>query len=75
MMPEVKAGDLVAFRSAGAYAAVMASTYNSRDLLPEILVMGSDYALVSERVTIHDNLAREHIPGWLADPGQEKNVG
>ena len=75
MMPEVKAGDLVAFRSAGAYAAVMASTYNARDLLPEILVNGTDYALVSERVTIHDILKREHIPGWLSGQGQEKNVG
>lgn len=75
MMPEIKAGDLVAFRSAGAYAAVMASTYNSRDLLPEILVNGSDYALVSERVTIHDILEREHIPDWLSESGQEKSVG
>ncbi len=75
MMPEVKAGDLVAFRSAGAYAAVMASTYNARDLLPEILVNDSDYALVSERVTIHDILKREHIPVWLSGQGQEKNVG
>lgn len=75
MMPEIKAGDLVAFRSAGAYAAVMASTYNARDLLPEILVNGSDYALVSERVTIHDILEREHIPDWLSESGQEKSVG
>lgn len=75
MMPDVRAGELVAFRSAGAYAAVMASTYNARDLLPEILVNGSDYSLVSERVTIHDVLAREHIPGWLTDREQEKNVG
>lgn len=75
MMPEVKAGELVAFRSAGAYAAVMASTYNARDLLPEILVNGSDYSLVSERVTIHDILEREHIPEWLTGQGQEKSVG
>ena len=75
MMPDVKAGDLVAFRSAGAYAAVMASTYNARDLLPEILVNGADYALVSERVTIHDILQREHIPEWLSGTGQEKIVG
>lgn len=75
MMPEVKAGDLVAFRSAGAYAAVMASTYNGRDLLPEILVNGSDYAVVSDRVTVHDTLERQHIPDWLTDVSQEKNVG
>lgn len=75
MMPEVKAGDLVAFRSAGAYAAVMASTYNGRDLLPEILVNGADYAVVSDRVTVHDTLERQHIPDWLSGNRQEKNVG
>lgn len=66
-MPALKAGDLVVFRSAGAYAAVMASTYNGRDLLPEVLVNGNDYTLVAERVRVEDMLEREQIPGWLAD--------
>jgi diaminopimelate decarboxylase len=58
-------GDLMAFMSAGAYGAVMASTYNSRPLVPEILVNGRDYAVIRPRQTIDDLIALDRIPPWL----------
>lgn len=64
-MPDMKSGDLVAFRTAGAYGAVMASTYNSRALVPEILVSGDQFAVVRERIEVDDYLARESIAPWL----------
>lgn len=68
-LPKLAAGDLLALRSAGAYGAVMASMYNSRDLIPEVLVQGDAYAVIRERLTVDDVLAREKVPGWLEDPG------
>lgn len=64
-MPPLAAGDLVAFRSAGAYGAVMASTYNARDLVPEALVNGEAFEIVAKRLTVTDMLARERLPAWL----------
>lgn len=64
----VNTDDLLAFYSAGAYGAVMASTYNSRRLVPEVLVCGSEYALVRARPSYDDMLALETIPEWLAMP-------
>lgn len=66
-MAPLKAGDLVAFRSAGAYGAVMASEYNSRPLIPEVLVMGGDqFAVIRERPTYEEMLERDTIPpAWL----------
>src|SRR3546814_8003770 len=46
----VKSGDLAAFRTAGAYGATMASTYNSRSLVPEVLVVGDRYITVADRI-------------------------
>lgn len=60
-------GDLVAFKSAGAYGAVMASTYNSRELVPEVLVNGSDYAVVRARPTLDDLIGLDSVPDWLSD--------
>ena len=65
-MDEVAAGDLMIIRSAGAYAATMASTYNSRALAPEVLVDGEDWAVVRERRGFEAYLADETIPEWLA---------
>jgi diaminopimelate decarboxylase len=65
MMPKLDPGDLVVFRSAGAYGAVMSSTYNGRDLVPEILVNGGAYEIVADRLRIDDMIAREHVPEWL----------
>ena len=59
------AGDLVAFRSAGAYGAVMASEYNSRPLVPEVLVQGDQFAVIRRRPTYEEMIARDTIPEWL----------
>ncbi len=60
-------GDLVAFKSAGAYGAVMASTYNSRELVPEVLVNGDEYAVVRARPSLEDMINLDSVPGWLKD--------
>ncbi|ETX27660.1 diaminopimelate decarboxylase [Roseivivax isoporae] len=64
-MPEVAAGDLVAFRSAGAYGAVMASEYNTRPLVPEVLVKGDHHAVIRARPSFDDIISRDTIPHWL----------
>ncbi|MGR3249671.1 MAG: diaminopimelate decarboxylase [Paracoccus sp. (in: a-proteobacteria)] len=64
-LPEMAAGGLVAFRSAGAYGAVMASEYNSRPLVPEVLVRGDHFAVIRPRPTYEDMLGRDSIPEWL----------
>jgi diaminopimelate decarboxylase len=61
----VRAGDLAVFRTAGAYGATMANTYNSRALVPEVMVDGSRWAVVAERIEPSVILAAEHVPGWL----------
>jgi diaminopimelate decarboxylase len=62
---KVGAGDLAVFRTAGAYGATMASTYNSRGLVPEVLVSDDRYAVVAERIQPATILAAEHVPDWL----------
>ena len=64
-MPPMTEGDLVAFRSAGAYGAVMASEYNSRPLIPEVLVKNDHFAVIRARPSIDEMLARDTIPEWL----------
>ena len=64
-LPGLAAGGLVAFRSAGAYGAVMASEYNSRPLVPEVLVQGDHFAVIRARPTFEEMLARDSIPAWL----------
>ncbi|HEV2081227.1 MAG TPA: diaminopimelate decarboxylase [Brevundimonas sp.] len=64
-LPPVEAGDLVAFTGAGAYGATMASEYNSRPLVPEVLVDGDRWAVVRKRPTYDEMLAREPIADWL----------
>jgi len=64
-MPALSAGDLVAFRSAGAYGAVMASEYNSRPLIPEVLVNGDQFAVIRARPTFDEMINRDTIPEWL----------
>ena len=65
MMPPLTAGDLVAFRSAGAYGAVMASEYNSRPLIPEVLVKGDQFAVIRRRPTFDEMINRDTLPEWL----------
>lgn len=64
-MPLLMAGDLVAFRSAGAYGAVMASEYNSRPLIPEVLVNGDQFAVIRARPGFDEMIARDRIPDWM----------
>jgi diaminopimelate decarboxylase len=65
-MDAVGADDLVVFRSAGAYAATMSSTYNSRPLTPEVLVHGNRWAVIRARVDIERLIAADTTPDWLA---------
>jgi len=58
-------GDLVAFRSAGAYGAVMASEYNTRPLIPEVLVKGDQFAVIRARPSVDEILKRDILPEWL----------
>ena len=62
---EVGAGDLAVFRTAGAYGATMASTYNSRPLVPEVLVDGDRFAVVADRIAAATIMGAERVPGWL----------
>ncbi|MCR9124558.1 MAG: diaminopimelate decarboxylase [Rhodobacteraceae bacterium] len=64
-MPALAAGDLVAFRSAGAYGAVMSSEYNTRPLIPEVLVKGDQFAVIRPRPTFDEMINRDTIPEWL----------
>ena len=61
----VRGGDLAIFRTAGAYGATMASTYNSRDLVPEVLVDGDRYAVVADRIPAQVIMGAERVPEWL----------
>ena len=65
MLPPMQAGDLVAFMGAGAYGAVLASEYNSRPLVPEVLVDGDRWAVVRARPTYEEMWAREPKADWL----------
>ena len=64
-LPPLEAGDLIAFMTAGAYGAAMASEYNSRRLVPEVLVKCGEFAVVRPRETYDDMLARERPAPWL----------
>ncbi len=62
----VKRGDLAVFRTAGAYGATMANTYNSRPLVPEVMVDGEKWAVVADRIDPATILAAERVPDFLA---------
>jgi diaminopimelate decarboxylase len=64
-MPELETGDLVAFMSAGAYGATMSNEYNTRPLVPEVLVKGGEFAVVRPRPTYEEMFAREPKAEWL----------
>jgi diaminopimelate decarboxylase len=64
-MPPVAEGELVAFRSAGAYGAVMSSEYNTRPLIPEVLVHGDQFAVIRARPTFDQIINRDTIPSWM----------
>lgn len=64
-MAAVAQDELIAFRSAGAYGAVMSSEYNSRPLIPEVLVQGDQFAVIRQRPTFDEMINRDTIPQWL----------
>jgi diaminopimelate decarboxylase len=65
-MSEPKAGDRLAVLSAGAYGAVQAGTYNTRLLIPEVMVKGGDFAVIRPRLTYEDLIGLDKLPPWLA---------
>jgi diaminopimelate decarboxylase len=67
-LSHMAAGDLLAFRSAGAYGAVMSSEYNTRPMIPEVLVSGDQFAVIRKRPTYAEMLARDTLPAWLDQP-------
>jgi diaminopimelate decarboxylase len=66
-MPPVANGEMIAFRSAGAYGAVMSSEYNSRPMIPEVLVDGDQFAVIRPRPTFDEMLNRDKLPEWMQD--------
>jgi len=65
VLPALKAGDLITVMTAGAYGAVFSSQYNSRLLVPEVLVAGDKFAVTRARPSYGDMLAAERLPDWL----------
>jgi diaminopimelate decarboxylase len=70
-LPPLAEGDLVAFTAAGAYGAVMSTTYNSRPLVPEVLVSGERFAVIRARPSYDALLSLDTIPSWLSDVPEE----
>jgi diaminopimelate decarboxylase len=70
-LPPLAEGDLLAFSSAGAYSFVMASTYNSRPLAPEVMVRGDRYAVVRPRMDYDTMIGQDRLPDWLDSPTQQ----
>jgi diaminopimelate decarboxylase len=66
-LPPLAEGDLLAFAAAGAYGAVMSSAYNSRLLVPEVLVNGVRFAVVRPRPSYEDLIALDHVPDWVCE--------
>jgi diaminopimelate decarboxylase len=64
-LPPLAAGDLIAFMTAGAYGATMSSTYNTRPLIPEVLVKGDAYAVVRPRPSYDELIGMDRVPEWL----------
>jgi len=68
-LPPFAAGDLIAVMTAGAYGAVMSSTYNTRPLVPEVLVDGDRYSVVRPRQSYDDLIGLDRLPPWLVSEG------
>ena len=64
MLAPLGPGDLVAFMTAGAYGATMASTYNARELVAEVLVRGDQFEIVRRRWSVEEQMALETLPEW-----------
>ena len=70
-LPPLGEGDLVAFAATGAYGAVMSSTYNSRLLVPEVLVAADRFAVIRARPSYDDMLSLDTVPAWLSELSEE----
>ncbi|MFP6743062.1 MAG: diaminopimelate decarboxylase, partial [Alphaproteobacteria bacterium] len=66
-LPPVSTGDLVVFRTAGAYGSIMASSYNMRPLVPEVLVTGERFAVIRRRPDYDEMVSLEALPDWLSN--------
>ena len=66
-LPKLFAGDLLAIRSAGAYGAGMASSYNTRALIPEVMIKGRDFSIIRRRMEIDELINLEKFPAWLSN--------
>jgi len=64
-LPQLQADDLLVFHTAGAYGSAQASQYNTRPLVPEVMVNGNDFEIIRERPSIEDILRTERLPNWL----------
>ena len=64
-MSTVADGEMIAFRSAGAYGAVMSSEYNTRPMIPEILVQDDQFAVIRRRPTFDEMINRDTLPEWM----------
>ncbi|MEO1310606.1 MAG: diaminopimelate decarboxylase [Pseudomonadota bacterium] len=64
-LPRLEPGDRIAFKTAGAYGAVQAGEYNTRPLVPEVLVNGADWAVVRQRPSYEEIIGRDVVPAWL----------
>jgi diaminopimelate decarboxylase len=71
MMDRAEEGDRLAFMTAGAYAATMASTYNSRPLTPEVMVSGDQWAVVRARQPVEALIAADSVPAWVIEQGED----
>jgi diaminopimelate decarboxylase len=65
ILTEMESGELLAFMSAGAYGSVMASEYNTRPLIPEVLVKGDNFSIIRARPLIEDIILRDIVPDWV----------
>ena len=74
-LPPLAAKDLIALGAAGAYAAVMASTYNGRPLAPEVMVKGASFAVVRRRLDLEQLMAQDSLPPWLDEAPREPARG
>ncbi len=66
-LPPIVAGDLLAIRTAGAYGAAMASSYNTRALVPEVMVRDKDFSVIRRRLEVEDLIDLETLPAWLSN--------
>ena len=74
-MPPVEPGQMLAICTTGAYGAVMASSYNARPLLPEVLVRNDLFETIRARQNHAELIARDRVPEWLGPAAQEEGFG